>query len=84
MRTRRPADDARGMVGGQGRRCPDGKAMARYERKDAVYRKARGAGLRSRASVKLEEIDQIYQKLIRDLPYFQRSRVHSFHPSQRR
>ena len=65
MRKRRPADDARGMVGGQGRRYPDGKAMARYERKDAVYRKARGAGLRSRASVKLEEIDQRHRILNR-------------------
>ncbi len=39
--------------------------MARYERKDAVYRQARGAGLRSRASVKLEEIDQRHRILAR-------------------
>ena len=38
-------------------------AVATYERKDAVYRRAKQAGFRSRAAIKLEEIDALFSLL---------------------
>lgn len=37
--------------------------MAAYERKDAVYRRAKREGFRSRAAIKLEEIDRVFSLL---------------------
>ena len=34
--------------------------MAAYERKDAVYRRAKREGFRSRAAIKLEELDRLF------------------------
>jgi 23S rRNA (uridine2552-2'-O)-methyltransferase len=42
-------------------------AVAAYERKDAVYRRAKREGLRSRAAVKLEEIDAVFGLLKRGM-----------------
>lgn len=41
--------------------------MARYERKDHFYRKARKEGLRSRAGFKLDELDQRFSLLRRGM-----------------
>lgn len=38
-------------------------AVAAYERKDAVYRRAKREGFRSRAAIKLEEIDRLFSLL---------------------
>ena len=38
-------------------------AVAAYERKDAVYRRAKREGFRSRAALKLEEIDALFSVL---------------------
>lgn len=38
-------------------------AVAAYERKDAVYRRAKREGFRSRAAIKLEEIDALFSVL---------------------
>lgn len=38
-------------------------AVAAYERKDAVYRRAKREGFRSRAAIKLEEIDALFTVL---------------------
>src|SRR5215218_8559921 len=38
-------------------------AVAAYERKDAVYRRAKREGFRSRATIKLEEIDAVFSLL---------------------
>ena len=38
-------------------------AVAGYERKDAVYRRAKREGFRSRAAIKLEEIDALFSLL---------------------
>jgi 23S rRNA (uridine2552-2'-O)-methyltransferase len=35
-------------------------AVAAYERKDAVYRRAKREGFRSRAAIKLEELDRLF------------------------
>lgn len=37
--------------------------MAAYDRKDAVYRRAKREGFRSRAAIKLEEIDRLFSLL---------------------
>lgn len=37
--------------------------MAGYDRKDAVYRRAKREGFRSRAAIKLEEIDRVFSLL---------------------
>ena len=39
------------------------RAMAHYERKDAAYRAAKHAGLRSRAGIKLEDLDARFHLL---------------------
>lgn len=38
-------------------------AVAAYERKDAVYRRAKREGFRSRAAIKLEELDRLFSLL---------------------
>jgi 23S rRNA (uridine2552-2'-O)-methyltransferase len=38
-------------------------AVAGYERKDAVYRRAKREGFRSRAAIKLEELDRLFSLL---------------------
>jgi 23S rRNA (uridine2552-2'-O)-methyltransferase len=42
-------------------------SVAAYDRKDAVYRRAKREGLRSRAAIKLDEIDAVFTLLKRDM-----------------